>query len=523
MRTRPALPAGHGELLTRPDFDRWPALARANHDAAAAWDFEVGGVPVGDLRSAARREDLAAAEAFCERLGIEHAPAGDPDGLLVVTGHQPEIYHTGVWVKDFLLQAVARETGATALDVVVDTDGFDAVEITAPCMTPDVQRCREYLALGTPESAYVLAAVPSDDELATFQAAGEQMLSSLPAPAVVRHFSAFAQGLRDVAPRTRTLAELVTTARRRYERTAGTDYLELPASEFGSTFAHVVASLALDAERFSAAYNQELTEYRAITKTRSAAQPFPDLAAQDGTFELPFWYLSGHRRTALWARPLADGGARLEADGEPIAILPPDARAAGEIVAGLPDGFIGPKAVALTLYLRVFVADLFIHGVGGGRYDRVTDGLIRRYFGVEAPPFAVASLTMYLPLGAHVVTDDEIAEAKDRVNRLEHNPDALLGEVDFDSEREREQALALAAEKRELVAAIAAPDADKKTLGARIRVVNADLSALLAPVRDAFTAELASLEAQRAATGILTDRTYPFCFWSPSEIADKVG
>ena len=35
---------------------------------------------------------------------------------------------------------------------------------------------------------------------------------------------------------------------------------------------------------------------------------------------------------------------------------------------------IAPKALALTLFARMFVCDLFIHGVGGGRYDRVTDG-----------------------------------------------------------------------------------------------------------------------------------------------------
>ena len=26
----------------------------------------------------------------------------------------------------------------------------------------------------------------------------------------------------------------------------------------------------------------------------------------------------------------------------------------------------------------------------------------------------------------------------------------------------------------------------------------------------------------REASGVLTDRTYPFCLWSPSEVADKV-
>ena len=210
----------------------------------------------------------------------------------------------------------------------------------------------------------------------------------------------------------------------------------------------------------------------------------------------------------------------LGADGGVLVELPADGVAASAAIAASGELF-APKALALTLFTRVFVCDLMIHGVGGGRYDRVTDGVCRRYYGVEPPAFAVASITMYLPLGAHIVTEDEVASARERVNRLEHNPDALLGEVEFDSPEEQHRALALAEEKGSLVASIAAPEADKKSLGLRIREVNAELAALLAPLRQGMADELASLETQRAASEILTDRTYPFCFWAAEEVADK--
>jgi len=146
----------------------------------------------------------------------------------------------------------------------------------------------------------------------------------------------------------------------------------------------------------------------------------------------------------------------------------------------------------------------------------------RRYYGIEPPSFTVASLTMYLPLGAHIVTEDEVAAARERLNRMEHNPDGLMADAEFDSEVEREKARRLSAEKRDLVGAIAEPGADKKSLGSRIRQVNEELGELLEPLRVALTADLAALEAQRAAADVFTDRTYPFCFWSPEEIADKV-
>jgi hypothetical protein len=522
MRQRPHLPAGHGELLTSPDFSEWADIAAANHAASSTWDAPVGGTTLGELRVLARSEALAAGEEYSARLGIAHAAPGDPEGLLVATGHQPEIYHPGVWVKDFLLQRLQRETSSTAVDIVVDTDGFDSVEIKAPCFTPEVSICRQFLSVGATDTAYCLATVPTTADLDTFCEAGAQMLASLPAPAVRRHFSAFCDALRDVIPRCGNMAELITAARRRFELPAGTDYLELPVSEFGESFLRLAASIALDARRFVAVYNDQLAEYRVLTKTRSTAQPFPDLAEKDGLLELPFWYLDGHRRVPLWARPLPDAGVELFAEDRVVAVLPGDFDGATAALVRLDTGAIAPKAVMLTLYLRLFVADLFIHGVGGGRYDRVTDGVIRAYFGIEPPRFVVASLTMYLPLGAHVVTDDEIAEAKEQLNRLEHNPDALLGEVDFDDDAQMHRALALADEKRELVAAIATPGADKKAIGARIREINALIGQLLEPIRVAMQAELYSLEGQRADSEILTDRTYPFCLWSPLEIADKV-
>ena len=523
VHAKPALPAGHGEVLASPPFEEWAALARANHSAAQSWTFSVAGIPAAELRARARQDSLKAAAEFSARMGVVVAEPGSPDGLIVATGHQPEIYHPGVWIKDFLLQRLADETSATAVDFVVDSDGFQVLAVKSPCMAPVVRRCTQYLAVGGQDTWYAAAPVPSERDVHDFCAAADNMLSTLPAPAVRRHFSVFCADLKAVRPLAHNLAEFVTMARRRYEEPAGSDYLEVPITHVARTpaFRAFVADLALNAQRFSEAYNAELAEYRVVNKTRSAAQPFPDLAIADESWELPLWLLGETGRTSVVARSMADGTVRLEgASGEPIADLPADPAAA---LAALDAShvLIAPKALALTMFVRIFACDLFIHGVGGGRYDRVSDGVCRRYYGVEPPQFVVASTTMYLPIGAHIVTEDELASAKARLNRLEHNPDALLDEVEFDSAEERSRALALATEKAELVSAIAQAGADKKTLGMRIREVNTDLASLLAPLRAGMEAEVATLGAQLAVSEILTDRTYPFCFWSPTEVADK--
>lgn len=522
VHPRPALPAGHGELVARPAVDEWAALASKNHAAARGWSFQVADTPAADLRVMARSEALDAAERYSTRLHVPLAPLRGVDGLLVVTGHQPEFYHPGVWIKDFLLQRLSEEMDANAIDVVVDSDSFGTLGIGAPCFTPEVRRCESYLAVGSTESCFACSPVPSVNDITAFASGVETALASLPAPAVRRHFAEFARVLADARPDAENLADLTTIARRRYEVSAGSDYLELPVTWLSRTrsFAAYVAGIALSARRFAECYNAELLEYRRANGVRSAAQPFPDLAIEDGRIELPFWAITGSVRASVWAAPTTEGVRISSADGTLLAELPVSAADAVTSVAASPT-LIAPKALALTSFTRMFMADLFIHGVGGGRYDRVADGVIRRYFGVEPLPFVVASITMYLPLGAHIVTGAEVSAAQERANRLEHNPDSALDDVDFDSTEEEAQARSLAAEKSALVAQIAEAGADKKVLGRRIREVNVELARMMAPVREEYLAEVERLKEQRDAAGILTERTYPYCFWSPQEIADK--
>lgn len=522
MRPRADMPTGHGELTTVPPIDEWVELARTNARVADSWKFEVAGVPVSELRSDARRTLLALASNVTAAMGLNAAPVTDDPGPIVVTGHQPDLYHAGVWAKDFLVQRVARQTGGTGVDVVVDTDGFDWVGVSAPCLDPVVKRCRQYLAVGTGDSCFACTPVPSGEQIETFCAATTTALGTLPAPAVARHFSNFCDALRDAAPVSRSLGDLVTGARRRFEGEL-TDYLELPVTDAAATrpYLRFALDILLDAERFARCHNTELDEFRSLNRVRSQAQPFPNLGISPERVEVPFWLVGAEGRFPASIVEADDGIALLGSEG-PVLHLP---REPAEALAVLEESGVtlAPRAVALTLFFRTFLADLFIHGIGGDRYDRVTDGIAREWWGIELPPYVVASLTMYLPLGASVVSDEDIADLDRRLHRLTHNPDEALGEVAFDSADERTRALALAGEKRKLVAEIAVEGADRKALGSRIRAVNDEMSILVAPLVAKVRARRDRLEAQQRDSEVLTDRTYPFCLWSPAEIADKIG
>jgi len=520
VRVRHETPVGHGELLTDPPYAEWVDLTRENARRAQGWATPVAGVPLAELRAEARAEARALAAEYSAEVGVP--VAGDDHGsdFIVMTGHQPELYHPGVWVKVFLLQRLAEALGAMAIDIVVDSDAFDQVGLTVPCLRETVQTCTSVLALGTRDSCFACAPAPDLLSIEAFRDAGLDALGTLPAPSLSRHFGAYCDGLVQGAGAARSLATSLTAARRRYESPAGSSYLELAVTlqSRSRAFRHLVAGIAFDAARFVEVYNDELGAYRERTGARSAAQPFPDLGESDGCLELPFWWLEEGGRRPVWLQlePRA-----LVVDDQVVLDL---GREVADGVAALEaaKGWLVPRALMLTLFERLFVADLFIHGVGGGRYDQVTDAVMGRYFDIEPPRYVVASMTLHLPLGAHVVTNEEVAVAEQRLHVLKHNPDQLLGEVEFDSADERRAASELAAHKRALIATIGGPDADRKRLGAEIRAVNAELTALLEPLAEHMRTDVERLKAQREVAEVLSDRTYPFCLWDPLEVADKV-
>jgi hypothetical protein len=416
-------PAGDGEHLI------WPAPPRLLQDTlqnakllGLAHAARIQNVPLPELRQRLRN-------------WLGHR---DDAGPLVATGHQTELYHPGVWVKNALIQLAAEKLGGQAYHVAVDTDEPKHLSLRWPGGAPEPLTDSPAAAswsglLDAPSPAHLTSLERSVANAAAgwdFEPVAGRFLGSLKrlsledelklAPAITNalHALDWQLGLRHHAlvfsPTTRSEPYLV--------------------------FVHHILARA---GAFAADYNAALASYRTANKIKTQGRPMPDLNASDDECEVPFWLdvlSSGERFRASVVRMGDRWGLRSPRSRDDIFVFDPSADgwdAAGRLLLWLRrnDVRLSPRALTLTMLLRLLVADQFVHGIGGGRYDQVTDELIARHFKLEPPRFAVTTATLFFP-GAAGQARACMACVMQEGHRLKHR---LLGD-----------------EKRQFVEAIAA-------------------------------------------------------------------
>ncbi|MBN9517256.1 hypothetical protein J0H58_01860 [bacterium] len=381
-------PAGNGEVLADPPFAEIPRLVAENRRRLDRADVAIGGMPLRELRALARREALKLAE-----IPGVNTPKFPHDAPLLLAGHQPELSHPGVWVKHFALNGLARRVGGVPLNLIVDNDTLKS----AALLVPSYRAGRtESVTLGPiafdrfdGETAYEDRLVLDADAFRAFPRHVAGRTNDWP----------FRPLLPDVwQPGAAHVGEAFTAMRLDRERAWGCHNHELRVSRLSQTkaFCRFAAHVLADLPRFAEVYNAAIRAYRKANRIDSVNHPAPDLAGG----EAPFWVRNG-----------ADGRrSRATAASDPARLR--------------------PRALTLTLFARVCLGDFFIHGIGGGKYDEVTDAIIRDYFGIEPPAYQVLSATLHLPLPGFRTSAADLARAEWVCRDTHWNPQRHLSAED---------------------------------------------------------------------------------------------
>jgi hypothetical protein len=514
-------PQGDGQTLVEPALARLPDTVELNRRQLALAEYDVQGRSLADLTASARRALVRKAAAYTRN--YRDLPDGlgggdfDPETPLVLSGHQPQLFHPGVWYKNFVLGGLARRIGGVGVHLLIDSDLCRSASIRVPTGTADRPRV-EAVPYDAPaaEVPYEERTIRDTETLASFAGrvvslirplVREPLIESLWPLTMQRNSAQANLGLR------------LAQGRHALEAAWRNDTLELPQSmvcqlpEFYWFTAHVLAHLP----RFWSAYNDALAGYRQSHRQRSHAHPVPDLAENGGWLEAPFWIWSTDdpQRRPLFARQsgeellITDRGVQtihlqLTADG--------DAAAAAEQMQDLASRGIKirTRALTTTLFARFVLSDLFLHGIGGAKYDQVTDRIAQLFFGFPLPEFAAVSATLRLPIDAR---DEFISgpPCRQRLRELQFHPERFI-ERNGAGEEEMSRAREIIAAKRQWI------DTPKTARNARARhqaiaAANEALQPFVARRHQQIVTECEDRERHRRAQSIVESRDYAFCLY----------
>lgn len=514
-------PADDGAWVADPPLEQVGSLLEANRHSLSTSSLTILGRPLADLRLQVRQQAVQAARDYLAARG-EPVPSVDPSAPLLMAGHQPELFHPGVWVKNFALHGLARQHDGAALNLVVDNDTVKdpSLHLPVPPASPDAypRRIQQPFDRWSGPIPYEEATIRDP---ALFRGFGEKVGALLQSwgyrPLIVDFWP---EVLRQ-SERGPHWGEAFAAARRTVERSWGCTNLEVPLSRLCALegFAWFAGCLLADLPRFHKAHNDCLREYRRVHRLRSRSHPVPDLAAEGDWLEAPLWGWRSEqaRRGPLFVRRKGDRlELRLETNAWPALPLPRPENmrqflAAWQDLAG--QGFkVRTRALTTTLFARLLVGDLFTHGIGGGKYDELTDAIGRRFFSITPPAYLVLSATLLLPLPGYPATSDDRRRLIRQLRDLRFNPDRFLKDRQDPATQER------IARKQAWIARVPTAWPEHRERFVKLREINEDLSALLGEREAMLREKLADCERQLSANAVLRRRDYSFCLYPEDQL-----
>jgi hypothetical protein len=504
-------PRDDGGILAEPPLEQVGSLLAQNRRQLAGATLDVLGKPVAELRRLARASAWDAAQRYHADAGEPLPAAPVPDQAWLIAGHQPELFHPGVWFKNFAMHGLAQRHGAFSLNLVVDNDAARAPVLHVPDRLHVARVPYDRWQGETPyEERPVL------DE-ALFASLAERVATYTRGWPFEPMLPEFWQEVMRQTQRTPLLGERVAAARRTFERRWGCLQAELPISRLceSEAFAWFAGHLVLNARRLREVYNDAAHDYRQRHGLRSVFHPVPDLAMDGDWCELPLWaWREGQRQrlrlfvrsngSELQMRAGADAWPSLPRNRDPQRLVAQwlDLRSQGYKVR--------TRALTTTLFARLLLGDAFIHGIGGGKYDELTDALLARFFGAPVPGYLVLTATVLLPFPRFPVSPESCRHLSRLQRDLFYNPQRHLADGVAPSAHD------LAVEKTEWIHRSATTRTERHVRFTRLRALNDALHSFVEPEEERVRRDRATCCERVRTNEVQGRRDYPFCLYPES-------
>lgn len=407
-------PQKNGQVLVLPEPNRMVQALRENGQNLDASDTKILNYPLSYWRKKTRE-----------------AVAGCYDTPLIVIGHQPGFMHPGVWAKHIVATRMAKAVGGQAINLIVDHDAPKNTTFAVPALENQTLYVHPIRFADVPAgTSYEQIPALSENEINAFeknvrQAMGDWFNDS--------QMSTYIQALKTTLDKSDWVDQSVD-ARRAVEANFNISINDHRVSHIWC--GPLLIDMFMHAERFVDSYNRALSWYRKEFHVRGFNRPIPDLKCENHGCELPVWAVRGNEpRKRLYVEK-SGTDLHLLTDQESIGTISISGKGAEEFLHQITQENLithemngwqfRPRALTLTLWARLLLADLFIHGIGGAKYDRITDIIIADYYNTPPPKMACVSATLWMDLPQSNITDHSIHKLQHRMRDMTFNPQRHL-------------------------------------------------------------------------------------------------
>ena len=454
---------------------------------------------------------------------------------IIQTGHEPILYHPGIWIKNHLAHYLVKKLSGISVNMIVDNDACNMGFMYVPILSEKsasvgkvaLVRNKDHVAYE--EIMFVdfgsicqfkeeVIGLLSKNILREDVKTTIEYMQDMFGQFINRIGGYYQQGCTD-------MVGLLTAARKSLEEDFGIENLEAPVSWMCDTngFYHFLLHILYEAERFAKIYNEKLAEYRRIHKIRSKANPLPDLKILRDSIEIPFWvWRAGGQRTKCY---MVNEGENIKiTDGAEVLVT---LKKGDEVInnitrlktlreAGIK---IRPRAITTTMFSRLFFSDVFIHGIGGAKYDTITDEIIKEFFGIDPPGFVTISATLYLPLDAYDFDERELYDIQRNIDDMSYNPERYAPQ----KTRNESEFMNRVKEKQRLLKMMVAGNADeKRRYFSQIKELNKLMLTQINPELKKKQKEINIVLDKLAYNEVVRFREFPVCLYPTKVLSGYV-
>lgn len=535
------------KIFFSPSADKIGSLLEENKKTFGQYSFKILNRPFKEIRENCRKGVVGEALKFSKKFdpNIEEK-INSTYQYIIQSGHQPVFFHPGIWIKNIFLNELLKSLlpdKCLGLNIILDNDICKDLNFSLPTLSSTgnltLEKVNFLSSSFTSNLPFEEYPCPSLELITKFSRNIIHRLKSLESENknILNNFKNYTRCMENSSCfcsrnyKKANLGEFLGLARRLYEQEIEPAYLEIPFSQICNSdeFLSFFLEITKNIEFFSKIYNNKLDEYRKLFKIRNRAHPSPNLIIKENLIEVPFWiWKEGDQRKNIFIlREKEKNYLYNNSCGKIFFIEKDGVKSLLSLKTLLKErGLkIRPKALLLTLYNRLFISDLFIHGLGGAKYDLVTDEIIREFFKVEPPHFLVISCTLYPNFKSSPrASVFKISALKKKIRDLEFNPERCVDELSL-TKKERNQIRELVAKKTELIKKIKKTFSpiEKRKNSEEIKTINNFIAENLGPLKCELAKKMEEEEEKMKQSKVYTFREFPYCFFSAKELRNLLN